>query len=188
MREREPENTFSDMDFILWLYQEFKPLMFATAQKYLEHLPDQEDIVQTSLVKLMEKVTILQDKERGALCSYVVYTVKNTALNYLKHQNVINAHSYSLDDSFLEIPSDSLPLDELVQLIDRKRQLSGIWNRLPEEDRVLLESKYILGRSNQQLSGEFHCKATSIRMKLTRARRKALQFIMNDEVKNHDRP
>jgi len=35
----------------------------------------------------------------------------------------------------------------------------------------------------RELAGHFHCKATSIRMKLTRARRKALEFILNDEVK-----
>ena len=186
MRDRGAVSGLSDTDFILWLYQEFKPLMFATAQKYLVNIPDQEDVVQTSLVKLMEKVSILKNREHSALCSYIVYTVKNTALNYLKHQNVINAHSHSMDDLISEIPSDSPPLDELVELADRRNQLFRIWDRLPEEDQVLLEGKYVLGQSNQQLAGQFHCKATSIRMKLTRARRKALEFILNDEVKNHD--
>lgn len=185
MRDRD---SLSDMDFILWLYQEFKPLMFAIAQKYLENVSDQEDVVQASLVKLMEKATILQSKERSALCSYIVYTIKNTALNYIKHQNVINAHNHSMDDPIADIPSDSLPLDELIELADRRRQLCRIWGKLPQEDQVLLENKYVLGHSNQQLASQFHCKAASIRMKLTRAKRKALEFIMNDEVKNHDGP
>lgn len=116
MRDHENLDGLGDMDFILCLYQEFKPLMFATARKYLANIYDQEDVVQASLIKLIEKVCVLRNKERSALCSYIVYTVKNTALNYLKHQNVITAHSYSMDDSISEIPSDAPPLEELIEL------------------------------------------------------------------------
>ena len=183
MRDRGALSGLGNMDFILCLYREFKPLMFATAQKYLVDTYDQEDVVQASLVKLIEKVSVLENKEHNALCSYIVYTVKNTALNYLKHQNVITAQSCSMDDPISEMPSDLPPLDELIELADRRNQLFRIWDKLPEEDQVLLEGKYVLGQSDQQLAGQFQCKATSIRMKLTRARRKALEFILNDEVK-----
>ncbi|MCI9506046.1 MAG: sigma-70 family RNA polymerase sigma factor [Oscillospiraceae bacterium] len=153
MRDHENLDGLGDMDFILCLYQEFKPLMFATARKYLANIYDQEDVVQASLIKLIEKVCVLRNKERSALCSYIVYTVKNTALNYLKHQNVITAHSYSMDDSISEIPSDAPPLEELIELADRRKQLFRIWDKLPEIDQVLLESKYVLGQSDQQLAG-----------------------------------
>lgn len=54
MRDRGAVSGLIDMDFILWLYRKFKPLMFATAQKYLVNIPDQEDVVQTSLLKLID--------------------------------------------------------------------------------------------------------------------------------------
>ena len=45
------------------------------------------------------------------------------------------------------------------------------------EDRALLEGKYILGDSDEMLARTLHCKPSSIRMKLTRARRRALKLL-----------
>ena len=66
MRDHENLDGLGDMDFILCLYQEFKPLMFATARKYLANIYDQEDVVQASLIKLIEKVCVLRNKELSA--------------------------------------------------------------------------------------------------------------------------
>lgn len=174
----------SDEAFILWLYDEFKPIMFATAGKYVNNSSDREDLVQASLLKLIEKVDTLRGKSRNVLCSYVVYTIKNTAINHLKHQSIVNAHTKELNEQYEEIPSDALPLDEMIAMTDRRAQLHEVWNRLPDGDRKLLEGKYILDQSDDQLATQFHCKPSSIRMKLTRARRKALRLIDDKEEKN----
>lgn len=55
----------SDEAFILWLYDEFKPIMFATAGKYVNNSSDREDLVQASLLKLIEKVDTLRGKSRN---------------------------------------------------------------------------------------------------------------------------
>lgn len=49
--------------------------------------------------------------------------------------------------------------------------------QLSAEDRALLEGKYILGDSDEMLARTLHCKPSSIRMKLTRARRRALKLL-----------
>ena len=59
MRDRGALSGLGNMDFILCLYREFKPLMFATAQKYLVDTYDQEDVVQASLVNMIQKVSVL---------------------------------------------------------------------------------------------------------------------------------
>lgn len=50
----------SDRTFMLELYQQFSRLMFFTARKY--HLEQEacEDVVQESLVKLIQKVSVLK--------------------------------------------------------------------------------------------------------------------------------
>lgn len=174
----------SNEAFILWLYDEFKPIMFATAGKYVNNTSDREDIVQACLIKLIEKVDTLRGKSRNVLCSYVVYTIKNTAINHLKHQSIVNAHTKDLNEKYEEIPSDDLSLDEMIVVTDRRAQLYEVWNQLPDEDRKLLEGKYILDQTDNQLATQFHCKPSSIRMKLTRARRKALRLISDKEEKN----
>ena len=81
----------NDREFMLWLYQEFKKLMFATVRQYVSNPSDCEDIIQDCLVKLIEKIPVLREKKRCIVCSYVVYTVRNTSINYLRRQKVINS-------------------------------------------------------------------------------------------------
>ena len=44
-----------EAEFMIWLYHEFKSLMFATAKKYVSNPQDCEDIVQDSLERLVKK-------------------------------------------------------------------------------------------------------------------------------------
>lgn len=84
--EQEAAFQGSDREFLLWLYQEFSRLMFYTAQKYLADPHSQEEVVQESLKKLIEKVAVLRRLKRPALAGYVRATVRNTAIDLLKVQ------------------------------------------------------------------------------------------------------
>lgn len=86
-----------------------------------------------------------------------------------------------MEGSYPEMESDELPLDDMMILIERKAQLSRIWCKLPDEHRILLEGRYILGFSDEELAKQLHCKPSSICMKLTRARRVASQLLINEE-------
>lgn len=60
---------------------------------------------------------------------------------------------------------------------ERRAEFIEIWDSLPDDTKILLEGKYILGLSDEELATEFDCSPDSIRMKLTRARRLALEKI-----------
>ena len=47
----------------------------------------------------------------------------------------------------------------------------------PTKGKILLEGKYILGLSDEELAAEFDCSPNSIRMKLTRARRQVIKLV-----------
>lgn len=174
----------NDDSFIFWLYEEFKPIMFATAGKYVNNPSDREDIVQAALIKLIEKADVLREKNRNVLCAYVVYTIRNISINHLKHQRVVNDHLSNLDERYEEIPADGLPLDEIIAMRDRKVQLLNALKQIPDEDQRLLVGKYILDQTDHQLAVQFYCKPASIRMKLTRARRKVLKLMGMKEGEN----
>ena len=78
--------TDSDRTFIQEIYQEFCRLMFFTAQKYLSDPLQQEEVVQESLSKLIEKVDTLRTLQPAVLASYIVATVRNTAISLLRAQ------------------------------------------------------------------------------------------------------
>lgn len=178
----------SDRDFMLWVYQEFEKLMFSTARKYTADSSAREDIVQDGLVRLIQKVDVLRPMERCILAGYIVSTIRNTAINYLKSQGAIKKHVDDVDeDEFENIASKAPSMDELMILAERKAQLTEIWPKLPETDRVLLDGKYILGYTDEELAPQLKCSAASVRMKLTRARRNALELMIEKEkVSSYD--
>ena len=178
-RENSPPLSAAGRDFTLRLYEEYQGLMYATARKYLsDHAA--EDAVQDSVVKLMEKAELLQTLDKHRLAGYVVSTVRNTAINLLKKQDTSEKRT-SPEPDFSEVPDREISLDEMMILSERSRALITIWPKLPEETRSLLEGKYILNCTDEELAGPLHCKADSVRMKLTRARRLALQMILDEK-------
>ena len=142
-----------DKSYMIWLYEEFHRLMFSTARKYTSNQTDCEDIVQNALVGLMQKISKLRQFDRCILTAYIVSTVRNAAINYLRQQALEGEHS----------------------------DLSEVWSQLSQEDRFLLEGRYIIGASDKELASTLNCKSDSIRMKLTRARRRAFALVMKFE-------
>ena len=167
----------NDREFMLWLYQEFKKLMFATVKQYVSNPSDCEDIIQDCLVKLIEKIPVLRGKKRCVICIYVVYTVRNTSINFLRRQKIMYRKICNLEEQASEIAAAEPSMDDLMIVMEHKERLYEIWGQLPEEDLILLEGNYILRCSDSELAEQLHCKPNSIRMKLTRVRRKVFRMM-----------
>ena len=124
--------------------------------------------------------------DHAVLAAYVRTTVRNTAIN------IIKAHGYEKDlrlEDNIKTTSEmqGASLDDLLSLTRYRDLLKKIWPLLSEEERFLLEGKYVLGYKDNELAIKAGCKASSIRMKLTRARRHALTIIVEQEgVKKFD--
>ena len=71
--------------------------------------------------------------------------------------------------------------DERIRLEEQKDRLMKIWSKRPDEDQLLWEGKYMLGYKDAELADMLGCKKDSIRMKLTRARRRAFQLMTEEE-------
>ena len=165
----------SDREFLLWLYQEFSRLMFYTAQKYLADPHSQEEVVQESLKKLIEKVAVLRRLKRPALAGYVRATVRNTAIDLLKVQGRERERVVGLEDLTQGETPRTDSLDETVFCREEVQRLREIWPQLD------------LGYENEELGRMLGCRTDSVRMKLTRARRKVLQ-LMGKEAEKREKP
>ena len=158
----------TSQEFITQIYKKYDRLMLFTAKKYLMDLQECEDAVQESLLKLMSRIELLRTLEEPVLTSYVVTTVRNTAINILRRQKRdaqnITSESIIEPDSIIDIIMDR----------EAKRSLREAIDELEPNERLLLEGKYFLGYDDRQLSELLSCAPGSIRMKLTRVRRKVL--------------
>ena len=167
----------SDQAFMEALYRQYSRLMYATARKYVDG-PDLDDVVQSAAEKLIKRTKTLRELKPGALACYIVYTVKSVSVDHLRAKGRQEGRTVGLWD--IELPQAESPEDKLVSL-DRLSRLKSIWPRLSEEEQQLLWGKYIGGYSDEELAADFRCKPDSIRMKLTRARRKALGLLSEGE-------
>lgn len=170
----------SDREFMERLYQDNKRLMFNTVRRYVKSPQDQEDIIQSSIEKLIKKISVLRNMNCCKLTGYIVNTIRNTSIDFIHKRDRINCHNVSLDEDKL---SKTEVGDYLVgeSLSDASIRLREIWPELPDDDRFLLEGKYVWGLSDRELSIQLHCGQDSVRMKLTRARRRALELISEKE-------
>ncbi len=178
----------SDQEFMLQLFQEYGRLMFSIAQRYIPDGTVWEDIVQDCLEKLIKRVSVLRPMKRRVLVQYIVSTTKNTSINFLRRQDVCSRQVVSIESSEVaDLPADIPSLDETIILEEQRASLLEIWPLLSQEDQILLEGKYLLGESDQALAKQLGCKPDSVRMKLTRARRKALRFLIERDGDHHDK-
>lgn len=174
----------SDREFLTEMFYNFSRLMFSTAGNFVENTFEKEDIVQEALVRLIAKVDTLRTLQRNALASYIVVTVKHTAINHLRKRNKADKRILDIYDGIPDdIPDESSEdMDDRVILNDNLGKLSKVWPELSEADRFLLEGKYICGYTDAELADTLGCKESSVRMKLTRARRHALNLLTKEGV------
>lgn len=167
-----------DRAFMVAVYEEYRGLMFSTAHRYADSMDDCNEIVQDGITKLIERIPLLRKMESYILAGYVAACIRNTAINFLRHRGSERAKFRSLDDDTApELEVSTHPIDLWLDVESRRECLAAAWAVLSPDDKLLLEGRYILGYSDQELAKQLNCKPASIRMKLTRARRRAAKEI-----------
>ncbi len=153
-----------DRAFLEELYRDYHKLMYWAAKKYIDEEQDREDIVHDSLLRLIKKVAVLRSLDRAELTGYVMVTVRHAAYNYLRDQQLRRQLTPVLrqEEDHLE--------DDLIARLDARALLLALGQRMTEEERILLEGKFLLEKTDEELAELLHCKVSSLRTKLHRAR------------------
>lgn len=171
----EAPNNQPDIEEIFTKYQK---LMYYTASKFTRNPEDQKDIVQTAMVRLIRILSTHVGGQRCISAGYIVFVIRSVSVDFLRRRGREAEHIISIEDSQLaKVESIDGSLEDLIMASDSAERLWSLWPQLPAEDRILLEGKYILGYSDEELATILDCKSGSIRMKLTRARRRAFQLL-----------
>jgi RNA polymerase sigma-70 factor (ECF subfamily) len=174
---------FSAMDdpddeaYMEQLYRQYHVLLFYIAKKYLHEDGAAEDVVQDAFLKLIPKVSLLRCFDGGRLRAYLAATVRNTA--YTKSAKLKEERIWlvgrALDETIDQLPDVVLSMEDDVLRQERREAFSKVLNALEDHDRFLLEAKYYLQQSDAEIAEALQVKPSSVRMMLTRARRKVLQ-------------
>lgn len=168
----------NDRDFLESIYNNYNKLMYSEILKITGEIQATEDIMQECLIRLAEKIPLLQSLDNARRINYVITAARNTAKNYLRSKSGINF--CSLDDETSNISNmvtDGSSVEEDVILCYDMEKFEAAWQKLDEASRMLLEGKYILKKDDSELAEFFGIKPASVRMMLTRARKKALRLM-----------
>lgn len=165
-----------DHDIITDFFLQNKMLLYREAWKYLSLQEDVEDIVYEAFVRIidhMEKFRTLLPHER---IQYSKAIVRNLSYVYLKRSSLIKMVPYEDVDTYLTVEESQLP-ESIVTKQIQLAQIRKIWAQIPVEDRLLLEQKYVLDWSDKELAATLGIQAPSVRMRLTRAKRKVISLL-----------
>ena len=182
-------NDVDDRAFMQEVYQQNERLMYAIALKYASNTQDCEDIVHDTVEKLCKNIAKIKELPNSALRAYVVYAVRNTAINFRKHQSTINRHIQQLsgDDSNSEYDQPESIIERIEDLQEKRTRLTKVWTQLTDAEQELLYRKYVLDQTTAELAGIFQCSRDSIRMRLSRARRKSLRLMKGEGTNDETR-
>ena len=182
-------NDVDDRAFMQEVYQQNERLMYAIALKYASNTQDCEDIVHDTVEKLCKNIAKIKELPNSTLRAYVVYAVRNTAINFRKHQSTINRHIQQLsgDDSNSEYDQPESIIERIEDLQEKRTRLTKVWMQLTDAEQELLYRKYVLEQTTEELAGIFQCSRDSIRMRLSRARRKSLRLMKGEGTNDETR-
>ena len=182
-------NDVDDRAFMQEVYQQNERLMYAIALKYASNTQDCEDIVHDTVERLCKNIIKIKVLPNSALRAYVVYAVRNTAINFRKHQATINRHIQQLSDDDLsnEYDQPESIIERIEDLKEKRTSLTKVWMQLTDAEQELLYRKYVLEQTTEELAGIFQCSRDSIRMRLSRVRRKSLRLMKGDGTNDETR-
>ena len=171
-----------DKAFMLNLYQDYYALVRSTVYKVMRCENDIDDLVEDTFVKLIEKIPLLRTFDCCKTATYVVYTAKSVAINFIKHRDVQQKHTFYGEEA--DVSDGLMILEESYFHHEELDALSDAVLRLPEREKDILYFKYILEKTDSEIAEDLSISPGSVREYLTRARRAAKKLMEQGEDSN----
>lgn len=174
----------TDQQFMIELYETQKERMVKIVRKYVFEDDYVEDVVQESVARLCRNVDTLKQLERCKLEAYIVYTVRHASYSHNSRMKREKERLiYDEDDRLLRLlrTGERFVEDELVHM-EKIAKIRSILRRLPANEQDIIIRKYYLKQGDFEIAEAHGLKADSIRMKLTRIRRKFFEMMKEEGV------
>ena len=168
--------------FMTDIYIKYSDIMKKKATNLLSSETEAEELVQDVFAKLIERADVVMSVDQKKLPAYLMAAVKNSVMNRYRRRNIEKKYFTETDEEeAIEWVKDEAPLPEDVYLEkETAKEISEALKKIPEKDRVILEDKYILEMSDEEIAKEFGVSSGSIRSYLSRARKKACSILKKE--------
>ena len=156
-----------DRRFLEDAYTRYHRLMYAQALQILHDSQRAEDAVSDALLSLIKKISLLRSLDCNKLRSYIVITVKHTAIN---HFNRGKRESLTLDADIEDLAGGRAVDERLLSQAGIEQVKNAICSLPPREKDVML-MKYFRELSDEEIAREMGVRPVSVRVHLSRARK-----------------
>lgn len=166
-----------DREFMTFIYTQYQRLIYHTVWQITHDKWAADDIVQETLLHLIDKIPLLRSRERERQINYIISTAKNTAYNYMRTRK--NVTIFSFDEEMDSLSDD--PIEEYLErqsVLDDLDCLRRVWSKLDLRSQYLLEGRYILEKPLDKMAEDLDMNPGSLRMFLTRAKRRAKALML----------
>lgn len=166
---------YSDREFMIELYNHYYKAMYDRAYEILKEKETAEDAVQEALIKLLNRVKMLQTIPRAELLPYVIAVTRSAALDlYRKRKRSEENAAIGFEDDFREnFENDAVTAKNPFYNMEQIEVLVQQLGKLTESERTMLIDAYILELPAEEIAQKLGIRPASVRMYLSRARKKA---------------
>ena len=173
-----------DREFMTNLFMKYKDVMYRRAYGIVKDPELAEDALQTTIVKLIEKIDLLEKMDPNKLPAYIVSAVETNAINYYHKRKSRQKKAYYNveDDLILNIPDGGTLPDDCIIDNETARRLMETLDRLPESEKSILIYKYISEYADVEISNMLGISKGSVRVYLSRAKKHALALMQEEGV------
>ena len=177
--QKKSKPTSEDQAFFETFYIENRNLIFYFASK-LSDTDGCDDLVHDTLVRLISHIPALRQisGSKSKVANYLFQTVQSVYIDQLRKNKRKEFSTVSMDDLLLRQMEE--PLQELEATMEKALELDMVKDGLTRQEWTLLHEYYILGYSSKELSQMHECSPSSIRMALSRTRKKAKEILLKN--------
>jgi len=166
-----------DRAFMEQVYEQYHRLMYAQALRVLRQSEAAEDAVSDSLMALMKKISLLRTFDCNKLRSYLVITVKHTAITQLNRKKRERLSS----DVTLEDLADTARTDARLMEQAGVERIKEAISKLPGREREIMLMRYFREMTDEEIAGETGLRPVSVRVHLSRARKTLSRLLSGKE-------
>lgn len=165
--EKDTNTIKSNRDWELFfesIYIQYYSGLCAFAKSFVLDSDEAEEIVQGIILKLWEQKET--SYEIVSMKSYLYRAVRNTCLNYIKHQKIQSQYKDASWIKLKEIESDFI---DPYQNTELEEHIQEAINSLPERCREVFEMSRFDGLKNKEISEKLDITVKAVEANITRA-------------------
>lgn len=173
-----PPLSSDDAAFFQGFYEENRGFLFYICRQYSDCECD--DLMQDVLLRLMRNTEKLRILNRQQAAKYIALTVRSVYLDIQRKH--LGNQEISLDDPVAQLLNNQNAPEQtsMTDLLSMQQEVTLLKSSLSARDWHILEGKYILGYDQKELSRQIGVSPDSIRMILSRARKKARSILLEE--------